>query len=174
FIFVMLLSPLLISISFPYSTLFRSVIIQFFKRMNEIRVEGERIHVQAGALLSKTAAAACEAELTGMEFASGIPGTLGGAIRMNAGAYGGEMAQVLESATVLTPEGEILTIPADQMGMGYRTSIVSRMDYVVLEAVLALKKGDKAEIRARMDDLKQKRVSKQPLEFGSAGSTFKR
>src|SRR5699024_11870600 len=84
FIFVMLLSPLLISISFPYSTLFRSVIIQLFKRMNEIRVEGERIHVQAGALLSKTAAAAREASLTGMEFASGIPGTLGGALRMNA------------------------------------------------------------------------------------------
>ena len=153
---------------------YRGVIIQVFKKMSGIRTEGEKIYAQAGALLSKAAAAACEAELTGMEFASGIPGTLGGAIRMNAGAYGGEMAQVLESATVLTPEGEILTIPADQMGMGYRTSIVSRMDYVVLEAVLALKKGDKAEIRARMDDLKQKRVSKQPLEFGSAGSTFKR
>ena len=107
---------------------YRGVIIQVFKKMSGIRTEGEKIYAQAGALLSKAAAAACEAELTGMEFASGIPGTLGGAIRMNAGAYGGEMAQVLESATVLTPEGEILTIPADQMGMGYRTSIVSRMD----------------------------------------------
>ena len=152
---------------------YRGVIIQVFKKMSGIRTEGEKIYAQAGALLSKAAAAACEAELTGMEFASGIPGTLGGAIRMNAGAYGGEMAQVLESATVLTPEGEILTIPADQMGMGYRTSIVSRMDYVVLEAVLALKKGDKAEIRARMDDLKQKHVEYvhkkciSPCSFGS-------
>ena len=153
---------------------YRGVIIQVFKKMSGIRTEGEKLYVQAGALLSKAAAAACEAELTGMEFASGIPGTLGGAIRMNAGAYGGEMAQVLESATVLTPEGGILVIPVEQMGMGYRTSIVSRMDYVVLEAVLALKKKKKEEIRGRMEELKQKRVSKQPLEFGSAGSTFKR
>ena len=100
---------------------YRGVIIQIFKKMSGIRVEGEKLYVQAGALLSKVAAAACEAELTGMEFASGIPGTLGGAIRMNAGAYGGEMAQVLESATVLTPEGGILVIPVEQMGMGYRT-----------------------------------------------------
>ena len=153
---------------------YRGVIIQIFKNMNKISVEGEEIHAQAGALLSKVAAAACEAELEGMEFASGIPGTLGGAVRMNAGAYGGEMKQVLKSATVLTPEGDILTIPEEEMGMGYRTSIVSKMDYVVLEAVLYLKKGRKEEIRARMDELREKRVEKQPLEYGSAGSTFKR
>lgn len=93
---------------------------------------------------------------------------------MNAGAYGGEMKQVLKTATVLTPEGEILTIPEEEMGMGYRTSIVSKMDYVVLEAVLSLKRGRREEIRARMDELREKRVEKQPLEYGSAGSTFKR
>ena len=93
---------------------------------------------------------------------------------MNAGAYGGEIRQVLKSADVLTPEGEVLTLPVEEMKMGYRTSIVSKMDYVVLGAQLSLEKGQKEEIRARMDELKEKRVSKQPLEFGSAGSTFKR
>ena len=130
---------------------YRGVIIQIFKNMNRISVEGEEVRAQAGALLSKVAAAACEAELEGMEFASGIPGTLGGAVRMNAGAYGGEMKQVLKNATVLTADGDVLTIPEAEMGMGYRTSIVSKMDYVVLEAVLSLKKGRKEEIRARMD-----------------------
>lgn len=153
---------------------YRGVIIQIYKNMNRISVAGEEISVQAGALLSKVAAAACEAELEGMEFASGIPGTMGGAVRMNAGAYGGEMKQVLKTAVVLTPDGQIVTIPAEEMGMGYRTSIVSKMDYVVLEAVLSLKRGRKAEIRARMDELREKRVEKQPLEYGSAGSTFKR
>lgn len=153
---------------------FRGVIIQIFKNMREIRIDGETVTAQAGALLSKVAAAAYEAGLTGFEFASGIPGTLGGAVRMNAGAYGGEIRQVLKSADVLTPEGEILTLPVEEMKMGYRTSIVSKMDYVVLGAQLSLEKGQKEEIRARMDELKEKRVSKQPLEFGSAGSTFKR
>lgn len=153
---------------------YRGVIIQIFKNMKDIQVEGENIRAQAGALLSKVAAAAYEAGLEGFEFASGIPGTLGGAVRMNAGAYGGEMKQVLKSAEVLTPEGEVLTLPVKEMKMGYRTSIVSRMDYVVLGAEIALREGNKEEIRAKMDELKEKRVSKQPLEFGSAGSTFKR
>ena len=153
---------------------YRGVIIQIFKNMKDIQVEGESIRAQAGALLSKVAAAAYEAGLEGFEFASGIPGTLGGAVRMNAGAYGGEMKQVLKSAEVLTPEGEVLTLPVEEMKMGYRTSIVSRMDYVVLGAEIALREGNKEEIRAKMDELKEKRVSKQPLEFGSAGSTFKR
>ena len=153
---------------------YRGVIIQIFKNMKDIQVEGENIRAQAGALLSKVAAAAYEAGLEGFEFGSGIPGTLGGAVRMNAGAYGGEMKQVLKSAEVLTPEGEVLTLPVEEMKMGYRTSIVSRMDYVVLGAEIALREGNKEEIRAKMDELKEKRVSKQPLEFGSAGSTFKR
>ena len=153
---------------------YRGVIIQVFRYMNQISTEGEIIRAQAGALLSKVAAVACEAELTGMEFASGIPGTLGGAVRMNAGAYGGEMKQVLKCAEVLTPDGEILEIPVEDMKMGYRTSIVSARDYVVLQAVLSLKKGNREEIRAKMEELRKKRVEKQPLEYGSAGSTFKR
>ena len=152
---------------------YRGVIIQVFKNMRDIQVEGETVRAQAGALLSKVAAA-YEAELEGFEFASGIPGTLGGAVRMNAGAYGGEIKHVLKSAEVLTPEGEVLTLSAEEMKLGYRTSIVSKMDYVVLGAELSLKKGKKEEIRAKMDELKEKRVSKQPLEYGSAGSTFKR
>lgn len=146
---------------------YRGVIIQIFKNMKDIQVEGENIRAQAGALLSKVAAAAYEAGLEGFEFASGIPGTLGGAVRMNAGAYGGEMKQVLKSAEVLTPEGEVLTLPVEEMKMGYRTSIVSRMDYVVLGAEIALREGNKEEIRAKMDELKEKRVSKRLLEFGN-------
>lgn len=153
---------------------YRGVIVQIFKNMNRITVENSRVHAQAGALLSKVAAAAYDAGLTGFEFASGIPGTLGGAVRMNAGAYGGEMKQILESARVLTPDGEILTLGVDEMKMSYRTSVVSKKDYIVLDAVLALCEGDKNAIRARMDELRDKRVSKQPLEYGSAGSTFKR
>ena len=139
---------------------FRGVIIQIFKKMNKIRVEGERIFVQAGALLSKTAAAACEASLTGMEFASGIPGTMGGALRMNAGAYGGEMKHIVESADILTTDGEVKTLSVGELGLGYRTSVISRNDYVALEAVLKLQKGDREAIRARMDELKEKRVEK--------------
>ena len=153
---------------------FRGVVLQIFKKMNDVRVEGERVTAQAGVLLSKVASAAYNASLTGLEFAAGIPGTLGGAVRMNAGAYGGEMKQVLESAVVLTQEGELLTIPVEELGLAYRTSVVEKKDYVVVEATLRLKKGDQAAIREVMDDLKQRRVTKQPLEFGSAGSTFKR
>ena len=153
---------------------FRGVVLQIFKKMNDVRVEGERVTAQAGVLLSKVASAAYNASLTGLEFAAGIPGTLGGAVRMNAGAYGGEMKQVLESAVVLTQEGELLTIPVEELGLAYRTSVVEKKDYVVVEATLRLKKGEQAAIREMMDDLKQRRVTKQPLEFGSAGSTFKR
>ena len=153
---------------------YRGVIIQIYRNMNRIDIKGQEIRVQAGALLSKTAAAACAAGLAGMEFASGIPGTLGGAVRMNAGAYGGEMKEILKSATVLTPEGRVLTLDAEEMKMGYRTSIVSKMDYIVLEAVIRLMPGSPEEIRKRMEELKEKRVEKQPLEYGSAGSTFKR
>lgn len=153
---------------------YRGVIIQIFKKMSKIEVAGERITAQAGALLSKLAAAALDASLTGVEFASGIPGTLGGALRMNAGAYGGEMKQVVLSADVLTPEGDFITLAVDELEMGYRTSIIAKNDYVVIDAVLQLKKGDKEEIQAQMADLREKRVSKQPLEYGSAGSTFKR
>ena len=153
---------------------FRGVIVQVFKQMSDVYADGERVYAQAGALLSKTAAVACEASLTGMEFSSGIPGTLGGALRMNAGAYGGEMKQIVESAEVLTSEGEVLNLTNEELGMGYRTSVIAKNDYVALSAVLKLEKGDRQEIRAYMEDFKERRVTKQPLEFGSAGSTFKR
>ena len=153
---------------------YRGVIIQVYRKMSGISTEGERICAQAGALLSKVAAAAYSAGLTGMEFASGIPGTLGGAVRMNAGAYGGEMKQIVESAEVLTADGEILTLPVEELGMGYRTSVISRNDYVALGAVLNLQQGEREEIRGKMEELKRKRIEKQPLEYGSAGSTFKR
>lgn len=153
---------------------YRGVIIQIYKEMNHIQVEGDRIKVQAGALLSKIGSAAFEAGLTGFEFAAGIPGAMGGAVMMNAGAYGGEMKDVLFSATVLTPEGEVLTLSNEELELGYRTSIVAKKNYIVLEATIALQKGDKDAIKARMDELRIQRTTKQPLEYPSAGSTFKR
>lgn len=153
---------------------YRGVVIQIYKNLNQIRTEGNLIYAQAGALLSKVAAEALEHSLKGLEFASGIPGTLGGAIMMNAGAYGGEMKQVIERAVVLTQDGEIKTLSLEELELGYRTSIIARENYVVLEAVIRLEKGDAEEIRSYMEELKNKRVTKQPLEYPSAGSTFKR
>lgn len=153
---------------------YRGVMIQIYKEMSVIEVNGEIIRVQAGALLSKIGAAALEAELQGFEFAAGIPGTMGGAVVMNAGAYGGEMKDILVDATVLTQEGEVLVLKNEELELGYRTSIIAKKDYIVLEATVKLTKGDKEAIRGRMDELKIQRVTKQPLEYGSAGSTFKR
>lgn len=153
---------------------YRGVIVQICRSMSRIEVEGTIIRAQAGALLSAVAARALEHELTGFEFAAGIPGTIGGATVMNAGAYGGEMKDVLKKVTVLTPEGKILEIGREDLEMGYRTSVISRKGYVTLEAQIELKKGDRTQIRAVMDDLKNRRISKQPLEYPSAGSTFKR
>lgn len=152
----------------------RGVVIQIAKDMNEIEVAGETITAMAGALLSKIAGAALNAGLTGLEFASGIPGTLGGAVVMNAGAYGGEMKDVLDMVRVLTPEGEILELGKDALKLGYRTSVVAEKNYIVLDARIVLKKDDKEKIREYMEDLKGRRTSKQPLEYPSAGSTFKR
>ena len=153
---------------------YRGVIIQMDRNMEEIRVEGEEIHACAGALLSSVAVAARNASLTGFEFAGGIPGTIGGAAVMNAGAYGGELKDVLKEVTVMTREGELLTIPVDKLEMGYRTSIIKTSGYLVLEAVISLKKGDEEKIRAVMKDLSERRTEKQPLDYPSAGSTFKR
>ncbi len=152
----------------------RGVVIQIARDMNEIEVDGETITAMAGALLSKIAGAALNAGLTGLEFASGIPGTLGGAVVMNAGAYGGEMKDVLDMVRVLTPEGEILELGKDALKLGYRTSVVAEKNYIVLDARIVLKKGDKEKIREYMENLKGRRTSKQPLEYPSAGSTFKR
>lgn len=153
---------------------YRGVVIQLWKNFSDIVTKEDTITVKAGALLSKVAAEALEEGLTGMEFASGIPGTIGGAVVMNAGAYGGEMKDIIKEVTVLTKEGDILTISKEEMNFGYRTSVVKEKGYVVISVVLQLKKGDRAEIRKVMDDLKERRVTKQPLDMPSAGSTFKR
>ena len=153
---------------------YRGVIIQIYKSMSEVSVKGELVTAQAGALLSAIAAKAAEESLTGFEFASGIPGTIGGAAVMNAGAYGGEMKDVLEQVTVLTKEGELLTLPREELEMGYRTSRVARNQYIVLDAVIRLTHGEQKQIRETMNELKEKRTTKQPLEYPSAGSTFKR
>ena len=143
-------------------------------RLSAVETEGTCIRAQAGALLSKIAREACERSLAGFEFAAGIPGSLGGAVVMNAGAYGGELKDVLVNVTVMDREGNILKKTPEELCMGYRTSSVLSEEYVVLEAEINLEKGDRRLIRARMDDLAARRREKQPLEYPSAGSTFKR
>ncbi len=153
---------------------YRGVIIEICKAMDEICVEGSFLNVQAGALLSKVGSAALGAGLTGFEFASGIPGTMGGAVFMNAGAYGGEMKDILAEVTVLDDAGTVRTLKREELELGYRTSIVAKRGYVVLSAKVKLQTGDPDKIRERMEELKEQRTTKQPLEYPSAGSTFKR
>ena len=153
---------------------YRGVVIQLWKNFSDITVKDCCIQAKAGALLSKVAAEALEAGLTGMEFASGIPGTIGGAAFMNAGAYGGEMKDIIKSVKVLDTQGEVRVLPKEELKMGYRTSIVKEKGYTVLSVELELPKGNREEIRNTMEDLKERRTSKQPLEMPSAGSTFKR
>lgn len=153
---------------------YRGVVIQLWKNFSDITVKDCCIQAKAGALLSKVAAEALEAGLTGMEFASGIPGTIGGAAFMNAGAYGGEMKDIIKSVKVLDTQGEVRVLPKEELKMGYRTSIVKEKGYTVLSVELELTRGNQEEIRNTMEDLKERRTSKQPLEMPSAGSTFKR
>ena len=152
----------------------RGVVICIGFGMRGIRVDGEKIFLEAGVTLAAAAQQAAKAGLTGLEFASGIPGTFGGAVVMNAGAYGGEMKDVLTEVTVMDEEGEIITLPADKLELGYRTSIIKTAGYIVLEAKLQLKKGNPEVSRETMKDLTIRRTTKQPLEYPSAGSTFKR
>ena len=153
---------------------YRGLVLQLYRNFNDIQVNGETITVQSGAMLAAVARTAYQTGLTGLEFASGIPGTIGGAVVMNAGAYGGEMRNVLKEVTVLTKEGEVLVIPAKALELGYRTSVIPKNGWIVLGAVLQLKKGDQEQILARMEELKEQRITKQPLDLPSAGSTFKR
>lgn len=153
---------------------YRGVVISFGKPFGQITVKENTIRAGAGALLSVVARQALTASLTGFEFAAGIPGTIGGAVVMNAGAYGGEICQVLKEVTVLTVEGEIKTLPVTELNLGYRTSCIKEKGYIVLEAVIKLQPGKAEEIRAVMEELAAKRREKQPLEYPSAGSTFKR
>ena len=153
---------------------YRGVIIQLYRNYGGLTVEGTEIRAGAGVLLSQIAATARNESLTGFEFAGGIPGTLGGAVVMNAGADGGELKDVLKEAVVMDREGNIFTVPVEKLAMGYRTSLVKTAGYLVLEVVISLKKGSQEEIRDTMKDLADRRISKQPLEYPSAGSTFKR
>ena len=150
------------------------VILQISDACQQIEAEGNRLQVQAGAALSKVALFAMERGLEGLEFAAGIPGTVGGGVVMNAGAYGGEMKQVVESVRVLSSEGEILTLDNDTMEFGYRTSIIRNRNFTVLSVTFRLREGNREEIRARIEDFQKRRMEKQPLNYPSAGSTFKR
>lgn len=153
---------------------FHGLVISIGAQMAKIRKEGSRLIVQAGALLSKTARVAAENGLTGMEFAAGIPGTIGGAIVMNAGAYDGEMKGIVESVTILTKEGDIRIFSNEEMEFGYRFSRLKREEGIVLSVTLMLQEGDQNAIYEKMNELAAKRKEKQPLEYPSAGSTFKR
>lgn len=152
----------------------RGVVIELSHQASDIAIEGCKVSVQAGAMLSKVAALAAKAGLTGMEFASGIPGTIGGAVVMNAGAYGGEMSQIVKKVIVLDEQGKEKCLSIEEMAYSYRSSIIMKRSYIVLAAELELKEGNIEEITTRMKELAAQRMEKQPLEYPSAGSTFKR
>lgn len=152
----------------------RGLVMEIGRMMDRISIDGELVTAEAGALLSSAARYAAKESLTGMEFASGIPGTVGGAVVMNAGAYGGEIKQILKSVTVLTEDGQERELGAEELDLGYRHSCILERRLIVLEAKLQLSKGNPEEISDRMEELKNRRVEKQPLEYPSAGSTFKR
>lgn len=153
---------------------YRGVILQVGQKMNKIVVEGNQIVAQAGATMAQVARAAWENGLTGLEFASGIPGTIGGGVVMNAGAYGGELCQVVTMVKVVSKDGEILELDNETMEFGYRTSTIRNNGFTAIEVTFRLEAGDKDAIKAKMDDLASRRREKQPLEYPSAGSTFKR
>ncbi len=153
---------------------FEGIVIQISDKCNAIRVVGNRIYAQAGAYMSKVAKVAQEYGLTGLEFAAGIPGTIGGGVVMNAGAYDGEMKQVIEEVTVLNKEGNRLVLDNATMEFGYRTSAIKNQPFIVTECCFLLQEGDKDAIAAKMADFQNRRKEKQPLEYPSAGSTFKR
>ncbi len=153
---------------------YQGIVLNLGKRFSRIEVEGNIIRAEAGASLPQVAVMAMQHGLSGLEFAAGIPGSIGGAIVMNAGAYDGEMKQVTKCVTVLNQMGEEMVLDCDTMEFGYRTSIIKNRPFVVEEVELQLTKGDPAEIKAKMDEFNGRRKEKQPLEYPSAGSTFKR
>ena len=152
----------------------RGLVIRVEKNMRAIRLEGQRIIAQAGAMLGSVAMFAADAGLSGLEFASGIPGTVGGGVTMNAGAYDGEMAQVVVRVDGVNPDGTAVSMSREEMAFGYRTSAVKSMNFVVTEVTFELRPGSPAKIRERMSELNALRAEKQPLDVPSAGSTFKR
>ncbi len=149
-------------------------VIEIGSMMNNISVEGEKIYAEAGALLSSLAAAAAENCLTGLEFASGIPGSVGGAVVMNAGAYDGEIKDAIDYADVIDNEGNILRLTKDELGLSYRHSVIDEKKMIVIGAGFRLKEGDGRAIKEKMADFAARRREKQPLNYPSAGSTFKR
>ena len=153
---------------------YRGVIIRLGGEFNTLKTEGTLLTAGASVLLSAAARAARENGLTGMEFASGSPGSIGGGVKMNAGAYDGEMRQIVESVQVMYKDGSILDLDNETMEFGYRNSVIKNRPYVVLQVSLRLQPGNREEILARMNELAARRKEKQPLEFASAGSTFKR
>lgn len=153
---------------------YRGVMIHIFRNMNAITVEGTELYAQAGALLVKVANTTLDHSLTGFEFAHGIPGTIGGAVYMNAGAYGGEMKEVIVSADVIDENGDLMTLNNEELELGYRTSKIQTGNMIVVGARIALEKGSYDEINAKIKDLAHRRRTKQPLTVPSAGSTFKR
>ena len=153
---------------------FEGVILHIGGGFSEITVSGTRIIAKAGAALAKVSKTAQEHSLTGLEFAAGIPGTVGGGVVMNAGAYGGEMSFVVDTVKAISPRGEEIELENKSLEFGYRYSILRHRGYVVTEVSFNLKEGDKDEIRAKMDDFNSRRREKQPLEYPSAGSVFKR
>ena len=153
---------------------YEGVIIYLAEEFAKIKVEGTKISAGAAAFLGKVARKALEEELSGLEFAAGIPGSLGGGVVMNAGAYGGELSQVVTKVRVMDPEGKTITLEKEELLLGYRTSIFKQKPYVILEVFMELQKGIKSEIQSKMDEYTKARIDKQPLEYPSAGSTFKR
>lgn len=152
----------------------RGVVIEMTEPMGNIEVHGTQITAQAGAMLSKIANTAASNGLGGMEFAAGIPGSVGGAVVMNAGAYGGEMKNIIERVYVLDENGAQLELDRDALDLGYRHSCIPEKKYIVTKVVLELVPRDEVEIRSKMKELNEKRTEKQPLQYPSAGSTFKR
>ncbi len=153
---------------------FRGVVVQIMDNMNSYNITGEEITAESGILLSRLARIALENELTGLEFAEGIPGTLGGAVAMNAGAYDGEMSFVVKQTEYLRPDGQICFLDHQQHSFGKRSSFIQTDGGVVLKTIISLKKGDRERISAKMAEYRTKRREKQPLELPSAGSIFKR
>lgn len=153
---------------------YKGVVLKLGARMSHISVEGSRIVAQAGALMSQVAKLALENSLTGFEFASGIPGSIGGGVVMNAGAYGGELKQVVKSVTVLDKDSNELELDNDTMEFGYRTSAIKNHPFIVTQVTLELAPGNMQEVKERMEELSALRKEKQPLQYPSAGSTFKR
>ena len=146
---------------------FRGVVIRIYKNFDDVCIDGTTVTAKAGAMLIRVAKEAGRAGLTGLEFASGIPGTIGGAMVMNAGAYGGEMKDVVKAVTVLTRDGEVKTLTGEEMNFRYRGSVVEDEGLIVLEAVMELKEGNLEEIQTRMEKLSAQRKQKQPLEYPS-------